>query len=166
MRSTVVGIALIVILAVFGLYAWATFQSRQASVCFVCSRPLHGGSSVVAGVDGKSRRFCCAACALWAERQTGAEVEITRVSDYASGVALDPAGATFVVGSRVNYCLQQHSVFDSSRTGLDPKETGTLEFDRCSPSVLAFKTPEAAIWFARREGGELTNLDGLHRLIP
>ena len=166
MRSTVVGIALTVILGVFGYYAWGTFQSRQASACFVCSRPLHGGSSVVADVDGESRRFCCAACALWAERQTGAKVEITQVSDHDSGAALESSEATFVVGSRVNHCLRQHSVFDSSRTALDPaKETSSLEFDRCSPSVLAFSTRAAAGRFAGQEGGELTTVEGLHRLL-
>lgn len=166
MRSTIVGIALVLILGLFGYYAWDTFQSRQASVCSVCSRPLHGGSSVVADVDGESQRFCCAACALWAERQTGAEVKITRVSEYPSGSMIDPAEATFVVGSRVNHCPQQHSVFDSSRTALDPaKETGTLEFDRCSPSVLAFKTRTAAKRFADQQGGRLTNLDGLRELL-
>jgi hypothetical protein len=167
MRSTVVGIALVLILGAFGYFAWDTFQTRQASVCSICSRPLHSGSSVVADVDGESQRFCCAACALWAERQTGAEVTITRVSDYASGSALDPSEATFVVGSRVNHCLQQHSVFDSSRTALDPaKETGTLEFDRCSPSILAFRTRATAEGFANQEGGRMTNLNGLRELLP
>lgn len=166
MRSTIVGIALILILGLFGYFAWGTFQSRQARVCSVCSRPLHGGSSIIAEADGESRRFCCAACALWAERQTGADVQITRVSDYDSGSMIDPSAATFVVGSRVNHCLQQHSVFDSSRTALDPaKETGTLEFDRCSPSVLAFQTTSAAEQFAEQQGGRLTGLAGLRKVL-
>src|SRR5690606_22165163 len=123
----VVGLALVLILGLFGYFAWDAFQSRQGSVCSVCSRPLHEGSSVVAEVDGESQPFCCAACALWTERQTGAEVKITKISDYDSGSMIDPSEATFVVGSRVNHCLQQHSVFDSSRTALDPAmESGTL----------------------------------------
>lgn len=167
MRSTVVGIALIVILGLFGYYAWGTFQARQASVCAVCGRPLHSGSSVVAEVDGEPKPFCCAACALWAERQTGATVKITQVSDHDSGDALDPSEATFVVGSRVNHCLQQHSVFDSSRTALDPAmETGALEFDRCSPSILAFRSRSAAARFAEQEGGQLTDIAALRELLP
>jgi len=167
MRSTVVGIALVLILGLSGYYAWGTFQARQASVCAVCSRPLHSGSSVGAEIDSERKRFCCATCALSAERQTGATVKITQVSDHDSSVALDPSKATFVVGSRVNYCLRQNSVFDSSRTTLDPaKETGALQFDRCSPSVLAFLTRSAAARFARQEGGQLTDIDGLRQLLP
>ena len=166
MRSTVVGIALIVMLGLFGYFAWETFQARQATECAMCNRPLHRGSSVLAEVDGDSQRFCCAACALWAGRQTGDEVKITQVMDHDTGAELDPSEATFVVGSRVNHCLQQHSVFDPSRTALDAaKETSTLEFDRCAPSVLAFRTRAAAARFAEQEGGQLADIGGLRALI-
>jgi hypothetical protein len=167
MRSTVVGIVLVVVIGFLGYVGWNTFQERQARVCSMCDRPLHGGSWVVAEIDGESQRFCCAACALWAERQTGAEVEIAEVADYDSGAMIDPSEATFVVGSRVNHCLQQHSVFDSSRTALDSaKETGSLEFDRCSPSILAFRGRAAAERFVDQEGGRLTDLGGLRELLP
>ncbi|MBI1355743.1 MAG: hypothetical protein GC160_15495 [Acidobacteria bacterium] len=167
MRSIVVGIVLVVIVGLLGYFAWDTYEARQASVCSVCSRPLHSGSSVMAKVNGESQHFCCAACALWTERQTGAEVEITQASDYTSGSVLDPSEVTFVVGSSVNHCLQQHSVFDSQRTTLDQaKEAGTLEFDRCSPSILAFRTKSAAARFADQKGGRLTSLEGLRQLLP
>ena len=167
MRSTIVGLAFILILGLFGYYALGTFRARQASVCAVCSRPLHSASSVMAEIDGERKRFCCAACAIWAERQTGAIVKITQVSDHDSGSAIDPSEATFVVGSRVNHCLQQHSVFDLPRTTIDPaKETGALQFDRCSPSVLAFLTRSAATRFVGQEGGQLADIDGLRQLLP
>jgi hypothetical protein len=54
MSSNVVGIALALILGAFSYFAWDTFQTRQASVCSVSSRPLHSGSFVLADVNGGS----------------------------------------------------------------------------------------------------------------
>ena len=133
----------------------------------MCDRPLHRASAVWAVVDGNRRRFCCAAWAIWADRQTGVDVEITWVSDYLSAGVLDPSEATFVVGSNVNPCLQQHSVFDPSRTALDlGKEPGSREFDRCSPSVLAFARRAAAAQFAEQQGGRLYTVNGLRQGLP
>lgn len=145
-----------------GYLGWHTIESRGNAACDVCGRPVHRESAVWAEVEGQRQHFCCAGCALWAHRQTGEDVEITQVNDYVSGSALDPSDAVFVVGSKVNLCLQQHSVFDQHPTVLDQsKEPGSLEFDRCSPSILAFADRPAASEFADRQGGSLMTYDQL-----
>lgn len=150
-----------------GYLGWHALESRQSAVCAVCSRPIHKQSSVWANVDGGPRHFCCAACAIWAHRQTGKSVEITQVTDFGSGTPLNASEAIFVVGSKVNLCLQQHSVFDQHATVLDQsKEPGSLEFDRCSPSILAFSDRSSASDFAGWQGGNLMTYDQLRSAFP
>ena len=166
MRTTIAAITVLLVLGGLGYLGWQMLDA-PGDTCAVCNRALHSESAVWAEVDGDRRHYCCAACALWAERQVGGEVEITEVSDYPSGAALNPAEAVFVVGSNVNHCLMQHSIFDPQRTTLDQaKKTGSLEFDRCSPSILAFSSRSAAAQFAERESGRLLTLDQLRQALP
>ena len=165
-----ISVAAVVVLVVFGVMAylgWSTLATRENNACAACDRPLHRESAVRAQVQGESRHFCCAACVIWAERQGGAEARITEVSDYLSGAALNPSEAVFVVGSNVNHCLRQHSIFEPQRAALDQARTASsLDFDRCSPSVLAFSSRSAAVQFAERQGGRLLSLAALRQAIP
>jgi len=167
MRSALAFVTALFVFGALGYLGWRTYGTQEAQSCSACSRPLHDESAVQATVDGERQQFCCAACAIWVERQTGADVEITQVSDYGSRAVLDPTEATFVVGSDVNHCLQQHSVFDPQRNVFDhARETGNLEFDRCSPSILAFSNRITATQFAERQGGVLATLDELRGRLP
>jgi len=167
MRMSFAVVVFSVVLVALGYFGWRTLVTHERSLCAACSRPLHRESAVWAEVDGDRQHFCCAACALWVERQTGARVEITEVSDHASGASIDPAEAVFVVGSNVNHCLRQQSVFDPQRAALDEaKGAGSLEFDRCSPSILAFSNRTAAAQFADQNGGQVSTMGQLRAAIP
>ena len=167
MRPFVVLAVALTAAGALGYLGWRTLESRQSAVCDVCSRPMHQRSAVRGDVDGRRQHFCCAGCALWTHRQTGAAVEITRVTDYISGSPLNASDAVFVVGSQVNLCLRQHSVFDQHPTVHDQsKAPGSLEFDRCSPSILAFSDRSSASEFAGRQGGNLMTYDQLRSAFP
>ncbi len=167
MRAPVAVVVVLFVFAGLGYVGWRMLETRGETSCEVCGRPLHSESAVWADAAGERRHFCCAACALRAERQSGDDIEITEVSDHASDAVLDASEAIFVVGSNVNYCLRQHSVFDPQRNVLDDAKTaGALEFDRCSPSILAFSSRSAAAQFAERQGGRLLTLEQLPRALP
>ncbi len=168
MRALVAVVIVLFVFAGLGYMGWHMLETRGETSCEVCGRPLHSESAVWSDAAGDERRhFCCAACALRAERQSGDDIEITEVSDYASDALLDASEAIFVVGSNVNYCLRQHSVFDPRRPALDhAKETGALGFDRCSPSILAFSSRSAAAQFAERQGGQLLTFEQLPQTLP
>ena len=143
------------------LYAgWTALDRDRGSACSVCGRPVHMASRVDGSTEGRILTFCCAACALRAEGQGAQAIRLTRVFDYDSGEALDPAHAVAVVGSDVNLCMRDHVLMDSH------KEASELHFDRCSPSVLAFENAEAAETFQKLHGGvvrPVTDLDSAVR---
>jgi hypothetical protein len=141
-------------LAVIGVIAgllvylgWQTLERPDHAVCSVCERVVHLASRVDGDANGDALTFCCAACALRAEKQQERPIRLTRVFDYESGTALAPEDATAVVGSNVNLCMRDHVLMDSH------KETSELHFDRCSPSVLTFGSAAAAESFRAEHGG-------------
>ena len=69
---------------------------------------------------------------------------------FESGEELRPDDAIGVVGSDVNLCMRDHVLMDSHRGA------NGLQFDRCSPSVLAFDSTVAAETFQRHYGGVVT----------
>lgn len=124
-------------------------------MCSECGRPVHLASRVDGESDGETLTFCCAACALRAGKQQDRDIRLTQVFDYESGEALSPDQAFAVMGSDVNHCMRDHVLMDHH------KEPSELQFDRCAPSILAFRNKRAAEAFQGRHGGAVTKFSDL-----
>jgi hypothetical protein len=122
-------------------------SSEAEAACSVCGRPVHAESRVDGVVAGRPQTFCCAACALRARQQTGVNVMVSGFYDYESGESLTPEVAYVVVGSAINLCMREHVLMDAH------KEASAMQFDRCSPSILAFGSQVAAERFRAEHGG-------------
>lgn len=155
------GIGIVVIVAAGVLVAFAAWRVRSSATsgtCQACNRPLHELSRTVGLLDGKREIFCCPACALTTHRQTGKTVRIVELTDYQSDRPLDPNGAFIVEGSELNLCSRQHALVHSD------KQPVPVDFDRCSPSMIAFAHREAAQQFVDRYGGTLMRFRDLAAL--
>jgi hypothetical protein len=132
------------------LYAgWTTFARADADRCYACTRPIHAHSKTVAFTDGRSRLFCCPACALSQRQQTGKPVSITQLTSFLTGKALAPDNAFVVKASDVNMCERTKELTDAGKRPAD------LRYDRCAPSLIAFAVRNDAVQFAREHGGEV-----------
>ena len=85
---------------------------------------------------------------------------MVELTDYYSDSGIEPQEAFLVVGSAVNHCLRAAPLLDQR------KATSHLEFDRCSPSVLAFSSQAQARDFLAKNGGSLSTLDELAASLP
>jgi hypothetical protein len=130
-------------------------HTASSSGCAVCRRPVHDSARTIALVGGRQEVFCCPTCAVSARQQRGERVEIVAFSDYAGGWKLDPREAYLVRNSEINPCLHRHGLVDSS------KRVSEVHYDRCSPSVLAFRTREAAQQFVAQHGGSILRVGEL-----
>jgi hypothetical protein len=149
-RGTVIGTAFLLAIGIVLVYAvWRIAASPESQVCHACSRPIHPENRTVGMIDGKRELFCCPRCALTEHLQTGRLVDVVELSDYSTGRALSPDNATVVEGSDVNICMNYHIHLDRE------KQASPLAFDRCSPSIIAFGTSEAAANFQKVHGGTL-----------
>lgn len=132
-----------------GYAGWRAFRSDSVGECYACKRPIHAHSKTVAFADGRSRVFCCPACALSEQEQTGKPITITRLTSFLTGEPIAPQNAYVVRGSDVNMCIRDRRMIDSD------KRPAALHFDRCAPSLNAFAQLSEAQQFARQHGGEV-----------
>ena len=137
----------IVVVGVAAYLGWRVYQGTQPEQCYACQRAIHAHSRTVATDKGRSRLFCCPACALSEQRQEGKAVRVTELTAFLSGAKLSPDDAYVVKGSDVNMCSQAHEMIDADKRGAD------VHYDRCAPSLLAFAKEREAIEFAREHGG-------------
>lgn len=148
-RGNILGaLVLLGIASAVGYTAWR-LRTPTLTACDVCTRPMHERSKAVGLVNGQRRTFCCPACALTADRQLKGGVKIVELTDYATDKPIKPEEAYMVVASDTNHCVHQRVLFDSER------QPSSMDFDRCSPSMIAFSTRQDANSFMQGHGGSL-----------
>lgn len=135
--------------------AWPWGSGSGSDNCRVCQRHLHAGSQVVALREGRPEAFCCPTCAVTLGRQAGQAVTVVELTDFETGSGIAPEQACLVQGSDINLC-RQHPVLTDAQ-----KQPASMQFDRCSPSVLAFSSQEAAEAFRQEHGGRLLPFSAL-----
>ena len=129
-------------------YRYFVMPSHQ---CEICGRAVHAAhySSVVLK-DGRHIEACCPRCAMHYEHNMPGQVAHLSVSDNTSGLSIEAQRAVYVEGSDQEPCM--------SATEEAPREPGVefdRKFDRCLPSLIAFKDEAAAHEFQRQHGGRL-----------
>lgn len=119
--------------------------------CDVCGREIHGGhDSIVLLKAGRQIRTCCPRCALHHERHNPGRVTGVLVADHTTGVKIKAQDAVYLEGSDEMTCMPV-SAAPPREPGIEYKTT----YDRCVPSLLAFKDEAAAHSFLAVHGGRL-----------
>lgn len=147
----------IAVLALTGVSysAWRYVAQRANQTCKACLRPVHEHSRTVALINGKRAFFCCPACALSEHQQEGKAVEVTVLTDYLEGGSLNPAESFIVRNSDMNTCARHEAALSPD------KQPMHAHFDRCSPSMLAFRNLKTAQAFAVEHGGQVLRFTDL-----
>lgn len=156
--TSILGLAVLVAVGLgAGYMGWRAYRSARESACDVCMRPIHVHTKTTAEVGGRREVFCCPTCALAAARQSGEALRFVEFTDYISHDALAPDDAFLVRGSDVNPCIEHdhEMVRDPERMSVP------IDYDRCSPSLLAFANRSTAEEFIRNRGGELLRPEDL-----
>jgi len=154
--------------AVLALVAAATLGTlfapagcaRRPELCGLCQRPIHAEvRTVVEFTDGRRVAACCPRCALRVAEGDGAAaanrpgtpragVRSLAVTDHAGGGTLSIEAAWLVDGSDETPCLRHHGpVTTGEGTSLHTC------YDRCMPSLIAFRDAGAARAFVAEHGG-------------
>ena len=146
----ILGPAVVLALALgLGYAALRMTRASRVEVCQACGRAIHARMRTVAYVGNKREIFCCPTCALSAADQSHETVRFMQVTDYETAHALRPADAFAVEGSDVIPCVHLHDMLN--RDG----QPVPMQFDRCSPSIIAFADRSVAERFATDHGGKV-----------
>ncbi len=149
-KNALVGLVLLLVVGGSGYYAYRHFvlPSQQ---CDVCGRNiLAGHESTILLKDGKRFQACCPRCALHHEQHNPGQVASVLVTDNATGQKVKAQDAVYVEGSDEISCMPE--------TATPPREPGVeykATYDRCVPSLVAFKEEAAAREFLAAHGGRL-----------
>ncbi len=125
------------------------WNPSQVAACQACGRTIHANMRTVALVGSRREVFCCPTCALSAGAQMHEPVRFEQLADYETGHPLPPADAYAVEGSDVIPCIRSHEMLN--RDG----QPVPMDFDRCSPSIIAFAKRTSAERFSSEHGGKV-----------
>jgi hypothetical protein len=140
----------ILALAALSYAGWRFVHNKSQENCQVCRRAAHVPTRTLGTEAGHEAVFCCPTCARSQARQSKGDVRVMELTDYHTLRPLGPDSAFLVENSDVNPCL------DSHQAHLDEhKQPLMAHFDRCTPSVIAFSSRDAAVAFAKEHGGRV-----------
>ena len=136
---------------IFTLLASLTVCANRPEKCWICQREVHDSvRTTLSLASGKSVVACCPRCALHYQEEPANRVQEIRVTDHAGGGSLPFSGAFLVEGSDETPCMRHHTTMaDESKTPMQ------ICYDRCMPSLIAFKEESAAHDFVADHGGTL-----------
>ena len=131
-----------------GYAGWRMMRSSsQGELCQASGRPVHADMRTVAFVGDQRGVYCCPTCALTEAAQAHKLVRFEQLADYETGRPLRPVDAFAVEGSGVIPCFRRHEMVNQDR------QVVPMDFDRCSPSIIAFSNRSSAEKFASEYGG-------------
>lgn len=149
----------LITMVISGLLGWAGryvyLQLQEEQICTVCHRAVHEQTSFRIHLrGGETQEVCCPRCGL---RFIQARDDVTGVdvADFDTGERFDAKEAFYVENSSVNLCSRHTVEKDGSGVQYD------LAWDRCLPSLIAFKNRAAAAAFRSRNGGSIKLYDEL-----
>jgi len=150
----VTGIALAVI-AVVCVLTYRHETRPSSGLCQVCQRGLHSGLTYrLEMANGTLEEVCCPRCGLHFVLNHPGTVRQAWATDLTSGNRIPAQSAYYVEGGDVEYCQPQHGPVERGPQGMS-----VLAYDRCLPTLVAFRTEEDAAAYHRQHGGRVLTYD-------
>lgn len=139
-------VAILLPVALLGGVGYYFIQEENLD-CDICRRHLHEETTykIYLG-SGEVLDACCPRCGLRFERSSD-DVVSAQVADFITGEFVPADEALYLEGSMVQLCA--HDLTQRDGMGVLYR----LVWDRCLPSLLAFKTRVQAELFRRQNGG-------------
>jgi hypothetical protein len=150
----VTGIALAAI-ALVAVLAYRHETRPSADLCRVCQRGLHTGLVYrLEMMNGTSEEACCPRCGMHFALNHPGTVRQAWATDFASGARILAPSAYYVEGGDEEYCTMHNQP-----VARGPQGVSVLAYDRCLPTLVAFRGEQDAEVYRRRHGGRVVTYD-------
>lgn len=142
--------ALAAILAVGWMSSrWMT--SRQPEICQICSRQIPQQTEFrMVKNDGGSLDACCPRCAMHYLVDHPDAIRQAWATDYYSREKIAAESAYYDEGGDVQYCTAHAQPFQRAPEGVEVRT-----YDRCLPTLVAFRTRQEADTYRQQHGGRV-----------
>ncbi len=151
-RNIIITVAALAAMGLVTLFAYRHEERRAtAETCPFCERMVHSVSDFRLNVGGHELAACCPRCGMRAmlNGEQG-KTNQARATDVNTGESVDAESATYVEGGDVQYCT--HGDHPETR---ESNGVAVREYDRCLPTLAAFKTSEEAASYQHKHGGKV-----------
>jgi hypothetical protein len=153
-RDIVVTVIALAAIAVTSFFSYRYEKRHEtAGMCPFCDRMVHPVTAYKLMVDGHEMAACCPRCGMHAQlNQEQGKPGKAWATDVTTGESVAAESATYVEGGAVQYCT--HGDQPMTR---EPQGVSMREYDRCLPTLAAFKTPQEAEAYHQQHGGRVLN---------
>ena len=146
---------MLIALAALGAASFWAYRYEQrrdrSGMCPYCDRMVHSATAYRLKVGDRVVEACCPRCGMRAQVNQEHEKGGTEwATDLNTGENIPAESAVYVEGGDVQYCA--HGEPPMAR---EPHGASTREYDRCLPTLVAFKTPQEADVYQERHGGRV-----------
>ena len=150
----VTGIALAAI-AVVCVLAYRHETRPSSDLCRVCQRGLHAGLVYrLEMMNGTSEEACCPRCGMHFALSHPSTVRQAWATDFASGERILAQSAYYVEGGDEEFCALHAKPVERG-----PQGVSVLAYDRCLPTLVAFRAEQGAEAYRRQHGGHIVTYD-------
>jgi hypothetical protein len=156
-------VTLVALMAIGLTSFWAYRHEKRrevAEMCPFCDRMVHPATAFRVKVGDHLMVACCPRCGMhFEENQTPGQADlpaqarktgIAWATDLTTGETIAAESATYVEGGDLQYCTRGEQPVTR-----EPQGVSVREYDRCLPTLVAFKTQQEAQAYQQQHGGRI-----------
>jgi hypothetical protein len=139
---------MLVLAVLVGTVFFRREAGRTNQICEVCQRPVHAGMGYQLVLAKGSETACCPRCGIHYDLNHPGIVHAAFAEDFYTGAEI-PDGKAYYVEV---YCAHVQPL---ERKQME--SSAELAYDRCLPTLVAFKTRAEAETYQKEHGGRVLN---------
>jgi hypothetical protein len=151
-KDAIITLAALAAIAGVSIWAYRSVTRPPEDLCRVCERTLHGGVTYRLELATGKEDACCPRCGMHYQIEHPGVVKKAWATDLTTGEFIAAGSAYYVEGGDIEYCTMHSSPVERK-----PQGVSVREYDRCLPSLVAFRTEQEAAAYQRQHGGRVLN---------
>jgi hypothetical protein len=152
LRNTLVTLLALAAILVTSYFAYRYETRPNPNVCNICNRPVHTGMAFLVETDGHAEHACCPRCGMHYVINHPGKVQKVWATDLNSGESIPAETTYYDEGGNIDYCAAHGEAVQRQ-----PQGVSVRQFDRCLPTLVAFKTRAEAETYRKEHGGRVLN---------
>jgi hypothetical protein len=150
-KETLITLVALLAIGLTSYWAYRYEQRPDPHLCAICNRSLHAGMSYrLETRRGGTEYACCPRCGMHYTSQHAGEVQRAWAVDLDTGESIPAEGAFYDEGGDVEYCTHGQQPVQRGLEGVSVRG-----YDRCLPTLVAFKTRAEAETYQNQHGGRV-----------
>ncbi len=152
LRETLVTFLALAAIGLASYFAYRYKTTPNQNLCNICGRAIHGGMSFLVETNGHAEHACCPRCGIHYAVNHPGKVQNVWATDLNSGESIPADIAYYDEGGNIEYCAIHGEAVQRL-----PQGVSVREYDRCLPTLVAFKTRAEAETYQKEHGGRVLN---------